>query len=107
MTNTTHAEAVADTMTADALGAIDEAIGNLDLDTQDALDVRGPERGRIGYVVTGETHKLIVWIDDNVLYALTQTRVGVIVGPEVAITNPTPEVVGAVVAMMLVTVVTA
>lgn len=104
MTNTTHAEAVAQTMLADTLGAIDRAISDLGPDVEESLAIHTMTGSWLGYVISGATMRLRVWVNDNVLHAQTETRPGVVLGPEVAITNPSPAVVGAVITAMLATV---
>jgi len=105
MTNTTHAEALTENMRANTLGAIDRAIADLGPDVEESLGIHTMTGAWVGYVISGPNMRLRLWVNDNVLHAQTETRPGVVLGPQVAITNPTEAVVLAVVATMLASVI--
>lgn len=89
------------------LGAVDNAIENA---TGDApLTISLPSKGNGRYTIESPNLRLVVIVnfDDDLLNVFHTTRPGVMVGPDVSVVWPTPEVAAAVVAAMLVQVVTA
>jgi len=81
------------------MGAIDQAIESAP--HVDGLTVTLPMSEDDAYTVVGANLGLVIYWNDNVLHAYTRTINGVHQGDDVAMTNPRPEVVSAVVTAML------